>query len=447
MATAGSKNLINTGVLYTDRLKQYLREDRMSEVFPNVAIFSQFAKKLKMGKTKSPDFKLFEYNAEYWNPKVVVSAAMDVALADAAFDDTAVPTFALTNAVATNTNITEGLKFDVFKTADKSYIGQCVIETVAANVSVKWIYIDPDYRDESINALPITLYLIGGASGENSRSPSAYHDEMSLIYNSCNIQKTPLQMSNTIIEAALRGESKELKWERAKKLKAHMIKKEKNYISSRRPAGLFIDPIRGGSAPHITDLTEGTERRSTHGIIPSITDWNAMHLAGDHPWGQSVFQINTGTYGWNTFKEDSRQIFKYSNDQSIKYGFCGDEFLSFFNDLTSGPMGSLTGRVLITKDMDGFEKFKFDVRAFETPFGILKLVRNPLLTLTNDGMHSGKCIIIDPEHCGYVNYRPSRYETSIQENDRDGIKDQYFSDDGIWLGNLMHHHMLELVTE
>ena len=47
------------------------------------------------------------------------------------------------------------------------------------------------------------------------------------------------------------------------------------------------------------------------------------------------------------------------------------------------------------------------------------------------GIYSGYMVIIDPENVQHVTYRASKYETMIQDNDMDGQKDQYFSDEGL----------------
>jgi len=453
MATNNATKLINTGVLYTDRRKMYLNENRMAEVFANVNVFTAFSKKLKMIKTPDPDFKIFDYGNDYWNPTgtFVIGGSQTMAtantLAALLTGIVTVGTVVTGETEVAGTNFQPGMKLNVYRTSDKTFIFQGVVQS---STTILPTYVAKGFWSATtdVQNLGCTYYVIGDSQPENGLSQTPWSDEMSVLWNSCGINKTPLAISGTMLAAALRGETNELKWLRAKKFREHTIKNEKDYIWSRRIGGFVAAPA--GTYGHHTDGNEsGSVIRTTHGVLSCIEDWGSTDSSSSTPNGgyrdgTNVINMNVGSYGWNAFKNDMKRVFKFSNENGVKYAFCGDEFLSFMNDLTSGPMGGLTGRVMINQDIKASERFGFAVKAFETPFGVLKLVRSPLMTLSEGGLYSGTAIIIDPEYCGHVTYRPSKYETAIQENDRDGIKDQYFSDSGIWLGTLKAHFAMKM---
>lgn len=55
--------------------------------------------------------------------------------------------------------------------------------------------------------------------------------------------------------------------------------------------------------------------------------------------------------------------------------------------------------------------------------------------------------MVDPESVNHVTYRKSKYQTAIQANDIDGIKDQYFSDEGLGITLAERNHLLKLTVD
>ena len=78
--------------------------------------------------------------------------------------------------------------------------------------------------------------VIGNAHGEGSSAPDAWADELDVVYNSCQIFKTPLQVTGTLEAAVLRGESSELARLRRMKAQEHKMQKEKAHREADKTA-------------------------------------------------------------------------------------------------------------------------------------------------------------------------------------------------------------------
>jgi hypothetical protein len=58
--------------------------------------------------------------------------------------------------------------------------------------------------------------------------------------------------------------------------------------------------------------------------------------------------------------------------------------------------------------------------------------------------YAGHMVMLDKGTVNRVIYRNPAYQTAIQENDFDGQKDQFFSDEGIGVTNLKKNSMMVL---
>ena len=70
-------------------------------------------------------------------------------------------------------------------------------------------------------------HVIGNAQGEGEEAPEAWSDELEVVWNSCQIFKTPLENTGTLLQASLRGESSELARLRMQKNQEHKMQKKK----------------------------------------------------------------------------------------------------------------------------------------------------------------------------------------------------------------------------
>ncbi len=402
----GAKGAIQSGVLYTDRRDLYLNANTVSELWGSAIPFTTFSRKLSKKKSADPDFKMFEHRAKWDDMKWQVPSGDSSGTALVAGNSAVTVDYdpATMNGIAPY----KGLQVDVYSNstgAPGTYKGQGVILSVTEaddSVSIKFVHVA---AGSPAIAASDWFLVVGHASEEGSGSPEAWADELTTTWNSTGIFKTSVEITGTLYEAALKGGYvNEFARLQTEKRKEHALKLEKAFIFSRRKGGL--------AAPdHIT----GTKLsiRTTHGAYNILQDA-----------GQTISTaIGTAATAWKNFSDDSMDIFKYSNDRSIKYVFAGDAYLGKIQEL----VGDSTTKFLKVHD----KAFGFDARELETSYGIMRIIRSPLMTRTSGGIFSSKGIVVDPSSIHHVTYRKRKYQTAIHENDFDGQKDQYFADEGI----------------
>lgn len=416
------KGALNSSVLYTDRRDFPLNPKETAELWPSVTPFLTISSKMSTKKAPDPDFKMFEYRSKWHNAKFLLNNGAGITLAAAGSTNTV----AFDGAEGVHPNV--GDVFDVWSSDKATYHGQVVVNAVTSTgasgtVTTKTVYLaNKDVADNAI------FYLAGNAQEEGVDSPDAWSDELEMAYNSTQIFRTPVEITNTLMEMVLRGKTNELERLRTVKSREHEMKKELAKLLGRRPAGITSTPDSSGTA-HITGAG-GKQVRKTHGLLPILQDYNS---------GSNIHAISKSNYNYNKFLEDMRLIYQYGNDMSVKYMIAGDKMLSWLGSFAEDK--SIAGKVELSMEM-GSEQFGFNIRDFKHQFGILKVVRSPLLTQHADGMYSGHGLIIDPAFVSNVMYRKSLYRTAIQLPGVDGIKDEYLSDEGLGLTMVEAHHAL-----
>lgn len=400
----------STGILFTDRRNLYLDPNVTHELYPSVTPFLTFISRVqKRKKTKDPDFKMFEHRSKFY----------DMYCRNNGNTQTLTTKTEVTSAIAIDGmvgGIQVGSVIDIWDSTKTTYKAQAVVTTYTSQSSIK---ITPTYVVSSgVTALADDDYffIITDAQAEGSGAPEAFADELEIAWNSTGIMKTPVQITGTLYEMSLKGYSKELARLRMEKEKEHKMKKEKAFLFSRRIGGLSQAP--SSTYAHIVN-SAGDPIRTTHGIIPSIEDYND---------GSNVITRQMATFKYDDFIDDMVTMFEDVNERGVKYGFVGSGYLAYLNKVAQG--GFLRNTNIYLHPDSKMSKYGFNIRELETPNGILKLVPTRELTKTHGGIYTNTCIIIDPENVFHVTYRASKYQTSIQDNDIDGIKDQYFSDEG-----------------
>ena len=405
----GAKSALNSGVLYEDRRNLYLNPHITKELYPSVTPFTTLIQNMSMVKTPDPDYKMFEHEASWVDMRFLQAGSGN------------------TDALAVSTESADitidgvvgqpylGLKVDIYADSAGSpgtYKGQAVITTMTSSsvVQVTPIYklADPSFADNDI------FVAVGHAAGEGTGAPEATSDELTIAWNSAEIMKTPVEITGTLHEMALRGYSSELARLRDDKEKQHKILKEKSFLLGRRLGADYT-----ASTAHINGA-DGKKIRTTHGVVPFIYD--------ESPSANKI-AVTMSTYTYDSFIDDMQIQFLYSNDNAIKYAVTGDTALGYWSKIeSSGFLGNAGVTINISPEE---ERFGFNVRNLRTPSGLLRLTRSPLMSQGMQGVYSGYMVIVDPENVQHVTYRASRYETNIQANDLDGQKDQYFSDEGL----------------
>ena len=434
-SSQGAKNLGGSGVLYTDRRDFYIKPNVVKELWTDVTPFTTvIANQNTISGMSDPTFKMFEHRNP-WQKQQFQLAGNPASVASGAELGTAVDINGAVG-IELGSNL-EGLICDVFAdngsdapTGDS--VGKVlitVVDTSASPVEIKYKNISDDAYDGNDND---HFLIVGSAMGEGTNSPEAWSDDLSVVYNSTQIFKTPLQITGTLLEASLRGESKELARLRTMKSQEHKIQKERSFLFGSNPRG-----ISGG----FSDLEavadkNGKAVRTTTGIITALKEYGDSSATSD---AQNVFaSANIDTYG--EFVDAMEKVFQYVPTSGVKKAFVGAGALGYWSKQGSGTTSSWakdSGWTVNLGDMKR-DTLGFNYRMLETPHGMLQLIPTPALR----GPYNKHMLIVDSENLFHAQYRAPQFQASIQANDYDGVKDQYMSDEGIGISLLESHALM-----
>ena len=85
----------------------------------------------------------------------------------------------------------------------------------------------------------------------------------------------------------------------------------------------------------------------------------------------------------------------------------------------------------------------FNYRMLETPHGMLQLIPTPSLR----GRYNKHMLVVDESNLFHAQYRSPMYQTNIKtDNAFDGVKDQYFSDEGIGITQVNSHSLIKITA-
>ena len=274
------------------------------------------------------------------------------------------------------------------------------------------------------------IYVIGNAHEEGSGSPDAWHTELTTIWNSTQIMKTPVEVTGTLLETALRGYSNELARLRAQKMMEHKMLKNKHFLFGyRNSSSITIDgtAAAGLGAPlHIV----GASSRPVRTTMGAVT---AMNIYGS---SSNKFAFTKATAGYDDINGAFESIFERVNVKGVKYGFGAPDVITWFTNTGSGSFLSNSGADI--QIATGLSKFGFPVRVVETGHGDLVLAKD----IAFKAPYTGNLLIIDPANIEHRIFRNARYEANIQLPDADLVKDQYFSDEGMGMSLLETHALM-----
>lgn len=430
-AVTGAKNLGSSGVLYSDRRDFYIRPNVVKELWTDVTPFTTvIANQATMSGMADPTFKMFEHR----NPWVKQKFDIDSAIAKTAWAGSG--DAAASNKKSQNINISNpvglelganlaGLELEIFDANDVAKF-RCVV-TEATDTTMKVVALD----DVTNSAFANTDYamVIGSAFGEGTNSPTAWSDDLTVVYNQCQIFKTPVEITGTLLQASLRGVSKELGRLRDMKSQEHKIQKERAFLFGANPQG-----ISGGFA-NLEALTDkdGNALRTTMGLIPALKKHG---VSSSSSYEQNVF-ASSDIETYSKFVDSMEKIFQYVPTSGMKRAFVGAGALGHWSKMSgaSGFAGD-SGWGVDIGDMKR-DTLGFNYRTLETPHGMLQLIPTPSLR----GPYNKHMVIVNDENLFHAQYRAPKFEASIQANDYDGVKDQYVSDEGIGI-TLMESHAL-----
>ena len=431
---SNAKNLASSGVLYTDRRDFYIRPNVVKELWTDVAPFTTvIANQNTMSGMADPQFKMFEHR----NPwaKQYAQAHSDANsqafAADNAEDDLELKASSIVGLEGEGGNTSYdshiGLMIEVWDSTKVTKKGVLLITGKGAN---KWVC--KNMGDATVStATDDYLIVVGNAHGEGTVAATAWSDELQVVYNQCQIFKTPLQITGTVLASALRGESSELARLRDQKSQEHKVQKERAFLFGRSPIN-----TSGGFDDNSLSDTNGNIVRSTMGIIPAIEKHGAA--SGDD---QNRFTITEASYSYGDFVDDMEKVFQYVPEAGVKRAFCGMGAMSYWSKL-SGASG-LAGNSGWTVSLDDMKRdsLGFNYRMLETPHGALQLIPTPVLR----DVYNKTMLVVSDENLFHAQYRAPKFQANILTDDAyDGVKDQYMSDEGIGVSLIESHKLFQI---
>jgi len=442
----GAKHLQTTGassgILYTDRRDFYLQPNVVAELYPDVTPFTTFIDSLGVVKAPDPDFKMFEHRSKWINMNGYVNTAIDWS-ADATNWAGAQSTGVTSVDVNTSTTAQESDRVNYLVDGDIIEIragsagsranGAGTTGTVEKDQVVAVCIVsahDSSSTDDAVTLRPLDIssssdgsltydiedndpfQVISHVDAEGSNSPEAWSDDLEVVWNSAGILKTSLEITGTLYEAALRGYSSELERLRMEKFREHAMKKNRAFLLGRRMNGT------GVPTAHLTD-SNSRAIRTTMGAIPIIEQYGTA--------GEQYFVRQWANYTLDDFLVDAEAMAQYDNAMLEKFAFCGSSVLTNFSKTGADSFFARSSGSVSLSDWKS-TSMGFNIRTLTYPFGQLHIAWDPSMRYAP---YKNSMVVVDPDSVKRVAYRQDRYQTAIQDNDEDLIKDQYFSDDGL----------------
>jgi len=445
---ATEKLLKASGVLYTDRRNFYVDPQVTKELWTDVAPFTTLISNQESRDVPDPVFKMFEHR----NPWVKQAFTMGTC-ADGSGDKTIADNntgIKFDNASNPATPVASFEGFGDASAIGDEHIGLIVEVRSSAGVKRGKAIIGKSGSDYMIKSLGGSIELttadvltvIGNAHGEGGSAPEAWSDELSVVWNSTQIFKTPLQVTGTLEAAVLKGESSELARLRRMKAQEHKMQKEKAFLFGKRVGGVGLDLYGdGASADSFADGgrtdADGNLIRTTYGLICALEDYGSS--SGDD---QNIFTVDSD-YAYGNFVDDMEKVFQYIPESGVKRAFVGAGALGYWSKMagSSGLSGN-SGWTVNLGDM-ARDSLGFNYRVLETPHGMLQLIPTPALR----GDYNKYMAVVSDENLFHAIYRPSMYQTNIkQDNAFDGVKDQYMSDEGVGIQLIESHHLFKITA-
>jgi len=438
----------SAGILYTDRRNFYVDPGVTKQLWTDVAPFTTVISNRETRKVPDPIFKMFEHR----NPWVKQRCDMSNDAGTIPDNDTGLGGITvdgivgLAGAPSTPDSSWIGLVFEIWDSTEATNRGTAVCTAVSSG--------ELTLKSLANGTIAIAnndvLHVVGNAHGEGTDSPEAWADELQVVYNSCQIFKTPLQITGTLLAASLRGEESELARLRAQKSQEHKMQKEKAFLFGQRDSGTGLGEAAydaGNKASNVDETfaddgrtdADGNVVRSTYGIVSAFATYGET---GSYDY-KNVFTVSEATYTYNSFVDDMEKVFQYVPEAGVKRAFCGAGALGYWSKMagTTGLAGS-SGWTVNLSDMRR-DSLGFNYKILETPHGILQLIPTPALR----GPYNGYMLAVSEENLFHAQYRAPMYQTNIKtDNALDAVKDQYFSDEGVGLQLMESHHLFKVTS-
>ena len=438
---ATEKKLGASGVLYTDRRDFYVSPNVVKELWTDVAPFTTVISNKESRKVPDPIFKMFEHRNPWVKQLFLCNSDTDNLDSDTTTNTT------VTVDGASNCSIDDSLIGMICEVWTDGYGSKKAIVRVDSVTSSTVVVVNTLWTSTGSDialADDDIFLIIGNAQGEGTTSPEAWADELEVVWNSTQIFKTPLQITGTLLAASLRGESSELARLRAQKNQEHKMQKEKAFLFGKRVGGTGLDLQDGSTSESFADGgvldSDGNLVRTTYGIVSAIEIYGSSTSTVDYT---NIFTVSEATYTYSSFVDDMEKVFQYVPEAGVKRAFVGAGALGYWSKMagTTGMAGN-SGWTVNLSDMRR-DSLGFNYKILETPHGILQLIPTPALR----GPYNKYMLVVSDENLFHAQYRSPMYQANIKtDNAFDGVKDQYFSDEGVGI-SLIESHQLFKITD
>ena len=435
------KQLSGTGVLFTDRRNLYLSPSVTKELWTSVAPFITVASNRNfLTGLQDPLFKQFEHRDNWRVQKFLVNEATPATIPSDNTESTAIVVDGIVGLASSVDASYLGLVVEIWNSTETTKRGVAVITSAPSSTTIKFKSLETS--GSIAPADNDVIHVIGHVAGEGASSPEAWADELRTVWGSTQIFRTPVEVTGTLLAAALRGYSKEFERLQMQKMKEHKMLKERDSLFGMSPIGTNLDvdvaetftDSTGSGAAWRTDAS-GNKLRTTMGIITAIEKYGKT--SGD---SQNIFTITEGSYKYANFVDDMEKVFQYYPEDGFKYAFSGPGAISYWSKLDNNVITKSGFKVQVGPETP--DPLGFNVRNLETPHGLIKLVLTPALR----GPRNKYMLVVSQENLSMVQYRPMEYRTNIKtDNAPDLQKDEIFSDEGVGMTLIESHSLFKIV--
>lgn len=431
------------GIVYTERREFDLDMDsEVKELFPSETPFLTDLYD-RRAETDDPDFKLFEDDSSWRYERLVINKATPGAWSDSGNPGATVSALAVDGLVGLQLDASlEGLVVEIWNTAKTTKKGVAYISafnTANGEITLKAIS-NPLVANQQAAALADNdvLEVIGHAAGEGSYSPEALQSQPTVVWNSCAIQRTSIEITKTLAKTALKGTNlekvrvgKEIERLRVNAMRRHKMRIQKRLLMEARVGGTGAngETFLG----HITDK-DGRTVRTTMGFIPALERYGIT--SGD---SQNVFTASAAAYTFSDLTRDLDIISQYAVG-GVRRAYCGPAAMTYWSTLANAATQGWN----IQLSAGQKDTYGNVVRYLETGSLTLELVPLHILRGTP---YAGYMLIPDMDNIEYRYFRNDAFHANIKnENGYDGIKDEYFSDMGLALTQIKRHALIKVTA-
>lgn len=244
------------------------------------------------------------------------------------------------------------------------------------------------------------LLIIGSAMAENSNGREIKSTVESNGYNYTQIFRTPIALSGTEAASKLHG-GRDRAYQRRKASLEH-----KRDIAR----ALYFGERK-------EDVSGATPRRTMGGLIEFLAGASIAFDSSSRPLTYRNFDSQVAA-----------EAFRYGSKEKLL--IAGPNLASAINSWSESRLVS---------DIDEDATYGIRVKNLITTYGDLKVIYDPLL----EGSYKGYGFVLDPENIryAYLDGRDTKLYTDIQDNDIDGVIDEYLTECSLEL-RLPQTHMM-----